>query len=292
MSKQPQDQLPRNDTPSQFVAVIAGILLGPCLIAVALIGIAAALIAVLYGKPASTYWIVAAGALFAAAIAWFGWWWYSWRRTRIRVRRSRLSAESFRSWGVPDYYEDDHYICIGCGSHCVFAAKEQQHQYQVEKQYIWSRRNRCESCQEEWSCLRRNIASFPDELRRHPTERRLGEMLQELRRFRVLNNGTVDTALCNRILRLLAPNVSSAVRQAAYCVIFHNCDYNDLVQSFGVGDRRSEVINEHEVALAMRLCDEAGIDLTRTAIWRDLDTITQGLQDQDLKKWLKARDGD
>jgi hypothetical protein len=35
--------------------------------------------------------------------------------------------------------------------------------------------------------------------------------------------------------------------------------------------------------------DEAGIDITRKAIWQDRATILRTLKDENLKGWLEAR---
>jgi hypothetical protein len=36
----------------------------------------------------------------------------------------------------------------------------------------------------------------------------------------------------------------------------------------------------------MKLCDQAGIDLTRKAIWRDRHRVLSGLGEGPLKAWL------
>ncbi|MGH9875924.1 MAG: hypothetical protein ACRD9S_26020 [Pyrinomonadaceae bacterium] len=85
--------------------------------------------------------------------------------------------------------------------------------------------------------------------------------------------------------------VGSAGRQAAVWIVTDNADYGDLgslLQSYGaIGGSR--VINEYEAALAMKICDEAGITITNKAIWRDRDKIIRGLQDENLKKWIQQR---
>lgn len=88
-------------------------------------------------------------------------------------------------------------------------------------------------------------------------------------------------------------NVSSAVEQAAVWIVTDNADYDDLgtlvsrtqFQTFG-GTR---VINEYETAKAMKICDEAGIDITKKAIWWDRNKIIDGLTDEQLKKWLQEK---
>jgi hypothetical protein len=87
--------------------------------------------------------------------------------------------------------------------------------------------------------------------------------------------------------------VPYAVRQAAVWIVTDNANYDDLgilvsrspYQVFG-GSRQ---INEHEAALAMRILDEAGINIKQKSIWQDRQTIISGLKDDDLKKWLKEK---
>jgi hypothetical protein len=87
-------------------------------------------------------------------------------------------------------------------------------------------------------------------------------------------------------------NVEYAVRQAAVWIVTDNADYDDLgilVESAtGIGGTR--VINEEETARAMKICQEAGIDIQHKAIWNDREVILQGLKDHDLKSWLAGYD--
>ncbi len=87
--------------------------------------------------------------------------------------------------------------------------------------------------------------------------------------------------------------VSFTVRQAAVWIVTDNAGYSDLgilvMGSDGSGGTR--VINEYEAARAMQLCDQADIDITRKAIWKDKLTILQGLHDASLKGWLQANIG-
>jgi ankyrin repeat protein/outer membrane protein assembly factor BamD (BamD/ComL family) len=87
--------------------------------------------------------------------------------------------------------------------------------------------------------------------------------------------------------------VSFIVRQAAVWIITDNASYSDL-GSLVMGSDRSggtRVIKEYEAARAMQLCNQAGIDITRKAIWKDKSTILQGLHDASLKGWLQANIG-
>lgn len=85
--------------------------------------------------------------------------------------------------------------------------------------------------------------------------------------------------------------VNSLVQQAAVWIVTDNASYADL----GTLIRRGQfdlyggtrVINEYEAAMAMKICDKAGINITQKAIWWDRDRIIKGLSDKDLKRWLQ-----
>jgi hypothetical protein len=92
-----------------------------------------------------------------------------------------------------------------------------------------------------------------------------------------------------RLMPILAKaGVDPETRQAAVWIVTDNADYGDLgiLVARPIGSR---VINEQEAARAMRICDEAGIDITRKAIWSDRKRILSGLEDGDLKAWLEQR---
>ncbi|MDR2451583.1 MAG: hypothetical protein LBE85_07420 [Candidatus Accumulibacter sp.] len=97
-----------------------------------------------------------------------------------------------------------------------------------------------------------------------------------------------------RLMPLLdKASVPYATRQAAVWIVTDNASYSDLgilvsrpqFQPFG-GTR---TIREAETARAMKICAEAGIDITRKRIWSDRRTILRGLSDADLKKWLEEK---
>lgn len=85
--------------------------------------------------------------------------------------------------------------------------------------------------------------------------------------------------------------VDTSTRQAAVWIVTDDADYDDLgilvASQFGFGGSR--VINEQETARAMRICDDAGIDIRQKAIWGDRQQIMAGLDDLDLKAWLKQK---
>lgn len=83
------------------------------------------------------------------------------------------------------------------------------------------------------------------------------------------------------------------VRQAAVWIVTDNADYSDLgilvsrsaYSTFG----GSRTILEPQAAQAMRICDEAGIDIAYKKIAKDCDKISAALKDGDLKKWLEQK---
>lgn len=87
--------------------------------------------------------------------------------------------------------------------------------------------------------------------------------------------------------------VSYATRQAVVWIVTDNASYSELgilvsrpaYSAFG-GMR---TIRETETARAMKICEDAGIDITRKRIWNDRQEILQGLADGELKKWLQEK---
>lgn len=100
----------------------------------------------------------------------------------------------------------------------------------------------------------------------------------------------------DELARLMAmfhtENVSHATRQAAIWIVTDNASYRDLgylVSPSPLGNIR--VIRESEAARAMMICDMSGLDITKTNIWRDKQTIFEGLgtSEGQLKYWLSNR---
>ena len=89
--------------------------------------------------------------------------------------------------------------------------------------------------------------------------------------------------------------VDSAVEQAAVWIVTDDADYDDLgslVETFGpvaLPGMGSRVIREAQTARAMKILDEAGIDITGKAIWRDRERILSKLEDAGLRQWLQRR---
>ena len=82
-------------------------------------------------------------------------------------------------------------------------------------------------------------------------------------------------------------NANTPTRQAAVWIVTDDADYDDLgiLVSFPGNGR---VIDAQTTARAMRICVEAGIDITGKNIWRDRETILNNLPTGDLKTWLQT----
>ncbi|EGV16141.1 peptidoglycan-binding domain-containing protein [Thiocapsa marina] len=82
---------------------------------------------------------------------------------------------------------------------------------------------------------------------------------------------------------------SYPVLQAAIWIVTDNSTFEELavlIQSQD-GFSATRSINEPEVARAMRICSEAGIDIKARKIWSDRATIRGELADETLKEWLE-----
>jgi hypothetical protein len=90
-----------------------------------------------------------------------------------------------------------------------------------------------------------------------------------------------------RLMPLLnRAGAGTTVKQAAVWIITDDADYGDL----GIlvsGFARVRAIGPEAAARAMKICTEAGIDITRKEIWRDRQTILSYLPAGALKKWLE-----
>lgn len=94
--------------------------------------------------------------------------------------------------------------------------------------------------------------------------------------------------------------VDSKVRQAAVWIVTDDANYSDLgilITGFNVPGRNPadprppRAIKYREAAMAMKICSEAGIDITQKHIWADRQIILRALADDDseLRKWLEAK---
>ncbi|MBI5821118.1 MAG: hypothetical protein HZA88_19280 [Verrucomicrobia bacterium] len=94
-------------------------------------------------------------------------------------------------------------------------------------------------------------------------------------------------------------HVDAKVRQAAVWIVTDDANYSDLgilISGFSTpfsnpsDPRPPRAIKYREAALAMKICSEAGIDITGKHIWSDRRTILRGLANEpDLKKWLEEK---
>jgi|GEM_PF-4643882 len=81
-------------------------------------------------------------------------------------------------------------------------------------------------------------------------------------------------------------NVGTTTKQAAVWIITDNASYNDLgILVSGNG----RAIGARETAHAMKICSEAGIDITKKRIWADRNTILEKLSEGSLKSWLQNK---
>ena len=83
------------------------------------------------------------------------------------------------------------------------------------------------------------------------------------------------------------------VVQAAIWIVTDDAGYGGLgtlVRQSGIGGLSTRVILEDEAARAMRMVDEAGIDITQRQIWQDRDLIAAGAEDATLVEWIRERE--
>jgi hypothetical protein len=85
-----------------------------------------------------------------------------------------------------------------------------------------------------------------------------------------------------------------AVTQAAVWIVTDDASYADLgaLVSTPPGFPRGSgfrMIGETDTAQAMKICSDAGIEITSKQIWSDKHAILRGVSDRDLKAWLRAK---
>lgn len=78
---------------------------------------------------------------------------------------------------------------------------------------------------------------------------------------------------------------SIGVEEAAVWIAEQDPAYDDIAGQ--IGDER--VPAPHAAALALALCDRAGIDITQTRMWRDREAIFQQLDVPELTAWYASR---
>jgi len=84
------------------------------------------------------------------------------------------------------------------------------------------------------------------------------------------------------------------VRQAAIWIITDNASYSGLgiLVDSPTGFGGSRVIKEREVAQALKIIDQTGIEISTRRIWQDREKIVSGLKDEALKRWLRQKAGE
>ncbi|HEY2956329.1 MAG TPA: hypothetical protein VGK89_13910 [Candidatus Eisenbacteria bacterium] len=97
-----------------------------------------------------------------------------------------------------------------------------------------------------------------------------------------------------RVVPLFAKSGASfEVQQAAVWIVTDDADYEALgilvERPYWQIQGGTRVIREADAARAMRLIDQAGLDITRKAIWRDRATILGNLATGPLRDWLRDR---
>jgi hypothetical protein len=94
-----------------------------------------------------------------------------------------------------------------------------------------------------------------------------------------LERGRPDGDLAKLVSLLATREVDYATRQAAIWIVTDNATTEELHRLALVGSgihnfgSRNQLINEPEIASAIQLCSEAGIDVTRKAIWIERDPL-------------------
>lgn len=82
-------------------------------------------------------------------------------------------------------------------------------------------------------------------------------------------------------------------RQAAVWIVTDDATYSHLGilvrQPVSSAHAETRAIQEAEAAAAMKICDEAGIDITRKRIWGDRIDILKGLKGDDLRRWFERK---
>jgi hypothetical protein len=108
-----------------------------------------------------------------------------------------------------------------------------------------------------------------------------------------LRDHRVQVLLRDLLQAIARAPVEPAVRQAAVWILTDDADYRDLgvlLEGHALdGPAARRLIGARQAALAMRLCDQSGTDITERAIWADRDIVLAALDDAVLKRWLIER---
>ena len=79
-----------------------------------------------------------------------------------KANPGRWSKQSRQSYAVhyTAEYVDINYFCWRCGKPDVFTAADQQHSFEVKKNYIWQRRVLCQGCWSEANTIRKALGAY------------------------------------------------------------------------------------------------------------------------------------
>lgn len=96
------------------------------------------------------------------------------------------------------------------------------------------------------------------------------------------------------LLSLELADAEYDVEQAAIWIVTDNASYEDLgilVRTSIGNPLGSRAIGYDDAARAMQFVDEAGIDISRKAIWNDREEIAAEVEDSQLARWIIGREG-
>jgi hypothetical protein len=123
--------------------------------------------------------------------------------------------------------------------------------------------------------------------------------IPEKHSFFTVQHSAIQQELAQLLPALERAGADLETRQAAVWIVTDNANYNDLgillrtpswLPAAFLDTKQAEgyrVIREGHVAYALKIFDEAGIDVSRYAIWQDRQRIHGALQSGDVKTWLE-----
>jgi hypothetical protein len=102
-----------------------------------------------------------------------------------------------------------------------------------------------------------------------------------------INQSPSQAELAQLMPALNKANASTPVKQAAVWIVTDDANFDDLGILTNADNTRA--IWYESTTRAMRICVEAGIDITKKKIWNDKETIVSKLSAGELKNWLKQK---